>query len=60
MTKLLLYEGVSEYFELCAVLSEFAVVETLYLLDLLHELVDPVPHILLCGLSLYKFVNNYI
>jgi len=54
---LLLYEGVSQYFELCAVLTELAVVETLNLLDLLHELVDPFPHIMLRGLSLYKFVN---
>lgn len=57
VTKLLLDEGVSEYFELCAVLTEFAVVETLYLLDLLHEFIDPLPHFLLRGLSLYKFVN---
>jgi hypothetical protein len=57
VTELLLDEGVSQYFELGAVLSELAIVETLYLLDFMQELVDPIPHILLCGLSLYKNVN---
>ena len=57
VTELLLDEGVSQYFEFGAVLSELAIVETLYLLDLLQELVDPFPHILLRGLSLYKYVN---
>jgi hypothetical protein len=52
VTELLLDEGVSQHFELGAVLSKLAIVETLYLLDLMQEFIDPFPHILLRGLSL--------
>lgn len=52
VTELLLDEGVSQYFELGAVLSKLAIVETIYLLDLMQEFIDPFPHILLRGLSL--------
>ena len=54
MAVLLSLESVLQYFQFLRILLVLGVEEYLDVLDLVHELVDPLSHVELCRLLLYK------